>query len=415
MFLSAFIFALFSCGDENSCENECPAGFIQDVNCDCFDLSGSSEDYERVTSNITTDAVWTADKVWILGGRIAVEAGATLSIEPGTIIKGEAGAQNNATALLVARGAKLNACGSADAPIIFTSVADEITPERVAAGNFTSPNLDTNVNGLWGGLIILGYAPISVEGNGETAQIEGIPTSDQNGLYGGNEVSDNSGTICYVSIRHGGTNIGEGNEINGLTLGGVGRSTTINNIEVAANQDDGIEWFGGTVTVTNALVWGCGDDGMDTDQAWNGVCDNWIVAVPSGGSAMELDGPEGDFTQGCNGFDNGTIYCGNNISAIVDWDDNTNTGVTNLYFYGIDEGYDPSVGFASFGGDGECTTGTWEYSAPGGYDVGTLLQDAPAGAVTLVTEGSNSVGADASVFGWTLGAQSGTLESIGLQ
>ena len=84
-------------------------------------------------------------------------------------------------------------------------------------------------------------------------QIEGIPASDLNGLYGGTEATDNSGVLKYISIRHGGANIGEGNEINGLTLGGVGSGTTIENIEIVANDDDGIEWFGGTVNVKNGL------------------------------------------------------------------------------------------------------------------------------------------------------------------
>ena len=91
-------------------------------------------------------------------------------------------------------------------------------------------------------------------GNVTEFQIEGIPASDANGLYGGNDATDNSGTITYVSIRHGGGEIGEGNEINGLTLAGVGSATTINNIEVVANVDDGIEFFGGTVNASNLLV-----------------------------------------------------------------------------------------------------------------------------------------------------------------
>ncbi len=81
--------------------------------------------------------------------------------------------------------------------------------------------LPTTQRGLWGGLLIMGNAPASVEG-GTTAQIEGIPATDPNGAYGGTDAADNSGVIKYVSIRFGGSNIGEGNEINGLTLGGVG-------------------------------------------------------------------------------------------------------------------------------------------------------------------------------------------------
>ena len=114
-----------------------------------------------ITSNITANTTWYADTVYQLGGRITVTSGATLTIQPGTVIKGEAGTGSNATALLVARGGKLMAEGTVSLPIIFTSVADEITPEMVAAGNFASPNLDPTVNGLWGGLIVLGNAKIS--------------------------------------------------------------------------------------------------------------------------------------------------------------------------------------------------------------------------------------------------------------
>ena len=175
-----------------------------------------------VNSNVTSNTTWYSDTTYQLGSRVSVESGATLTIQPGTVIKGEAGAGANATALVVARGAKLMAQGTASAPIIFTSVADELTPDDVASGNFASPNLDPTINGLWGGVIILGNAKISASnsaGDVSEVQIEGIPTSDANGLYGGTDDADNSGTLQYISIRHGGTNIGSGNEINGLTMG----------------------------------------------------------------------------------------------------------------------------------------------------------------------------------------------------
>src|SRR5690606_16031696 len=163
---------------------------------------------------------------------------------------------------VVDQGGKLMAEGTPTKPIIFTSVLDGIEPGE------TTGTLGTSDTGLWGGLIVLGRAPISVNGDLETAHIEGIPADESNGQYGGTDVADNSGVIKYISIRHGGVTIGEDNEINGLTLGGVGNGTVIENVEVIANQDDGIEWFGGSVNVTNALVWASGDDGFDADQAW---------------------------------------------------------------------------------------------------------------------------------------------------
>jgi hypothetical protein len=300
------------------------------------------EDETVVTSNITTNTTWTSDKVWVLGGRITVTNGVTLTIEAGTVIKGQAGAGANATALLIARGGKLMAEGTATLPIIFTSIADEITPEDVVAGRFASPNLEPTVNGLWGGVIVLGKAQISASNsNGDLSevQIEGIPTSDQNGLYGGNEDADNSGVIKYISIRHGGTNIGSGNEINGLTLGGVGSGTVIENVEVVGNQDDGIEWFGGTVNVKNVVVWNVGDDGIDTDQAWRGTLDNFFVITPSG-HCFELDGPEGTFMGG-HTITNGSILASteDRVSEdLINVDDNSIVDLSNLYITGIEAG-----------------------------------------------------------------------------
>lgn len=256
--------------------------------------NGGGSDVVTISQNIAANETWSSSKTYILAGRITVLAGATLTIEPGTVIKGQVGTGANATALLIARGAKLMAEGTADKPIIFTTVGDEITKEDVAAGKFASPNLAPDANGLWGGVLICGKASISA--SAAEIQIEGIPTSDQNGLYGGSDDADNSGVIKYISIRHGGANIGSGNEINGLTLAGVGSGTVIENVEVVGNQDDGIEWFGGTVSVKNALVWNAGDDAIDADQSWGGTLDNFVVITP-GDHVFELDGAEGTMTR----------------------------------------------------------------------------------------------------------------------
>lgn len=293
-----------------------------------------------VTSNITTNTTWDAKKVWILGGRIAVTSGATLTIEPGTIIKGQAGAGASATALIVARGGKLNAAGTATKPIIFTSVADKLSIADVAAGKFASPNLEPTVNGLWGGLIILGKAKISASSSGAQkteVQIEGIPTSDPNGLYGGSDDADNSGVFKYISVRHGGTEIGSGNEINGITLGGVGSGTVFENIEVVGNQDDGIEWFGGTVNGKNIVVWGAGDDGLDTDQAFRGTITNFAI-ISAGGSSFELDGPEGTFGVDLNvghTFDKGFVNVSGSAGHFIDNDANTQVKLSNIYATGF--------------------------------------------------------------------------------
>ncbi|NNF01137.1 MAG: hypothetical protein HKN22_00490, partial [Bacteroidia bacterium] len=192
----------------------------------------------------------------ILDGGVFVNSGQVLTIEQGTTIKGKSGQGEEASAFIVARGAKINAVGTASEPIIFTSESDN------------GSNLPATARGLWGGVIILGNATLN-SATGETA-IEGIPTSETRGLYGGNNDNDNSGTLKYVSIRHGGTDIGAGNEINGLTLGGVGSGTIIEYIEIVANNDDGIEFFGGTVNTKYLISAFCGDDAIDYDEGYRG-------------------------------------------------------------------------------------------------------------------------------------------------
>lgn len=362
-----------------------------------------------VTDNISANETWTSDNVYQLASRITVLDGATLTIEPGTIIKGEAGTGANATALLVARGGKLMAEGTATAPIIFTSVADEITPEDITAGNFESPNLDPDINGLWGGVLVLGNATISASNDNDEdiseVQIEGIPTSDSNGLYGGTDDADDSGVITYISIRHGGANIGQGNEINGLTLGGVGNATTVENIEVVANQDDGIEWFGGTVNVTNAVVWNAGDDAIDTDQSWGGTLDNFVVVTPSDNN-FELDGPEGSYVAG-HVIKNGSIIASSEdvtSDDLINTDDESVVDLENLYFKGIAEGQvinrvDHVEGVVTF------TNIILDIpSTPADTLDAHVNGTVPAGVVTGTTSQANT-----SVFAWTWASIAGGL------
>jgi len=197
---------------------------------------------------------WTADNTYLLQGRVFVDDGSVLIIEPGTIIKGAPGEKENASALVVARGGKIYAEGTPARPIIFTSANDDLTNPLVPAFDEA---------GLWGGVIMLGNAPINFPGG--VANIEGIPDTEPRGEYGGTDEDDCSGVVKYVSIRHGGTEIGAGNEINGLTMGGVGRGTVISHVEVFANLDDGFEWFGGTVNCDHLVAAFCGDDAFDID------------------------------------------------------------------------------------------------------------------------------------------------------
>ncbi|MEE4197237.1 MAG: hypothetical protein V2I54_06305 [Bacteroidales bacterium] len=227
----------------------------------------------------TGTITWTKDKNYILDGFVFVNPGQTLTIEPGTVIRAKTGQGEKASALIVARGGKIIAQGTKDEPIIFTVEDDDL-----------EGSVPLEARGLWGGIIILGNAQLNTEFN--EARIEGIPLFESRGIYGGNNNNDNSGILKYVSIRHGGTNIGDGNEINGLTLGGVGSGTTIENVEVISNEDDGFEFFGGNVNCKYLVSAFCGDDAFDFDQGYRGKGQFFLaIQAPSLGDHLaEHDG-----------------------------------------------------------------------------------------------------------------------------
>jgi hypothetical protein len=266
------------------------------------------------SGSLTTDETWNSDNIYELANKVVVPDGITLTIEAGTIIKGREGNGSLATALIVARGGKIMAEGTSNAPIIFTSVLDNIEVGQKVGSNLTEFDREK-----WGGLIVLGRAPISAENGDTEAQIEGIPADDTFGRYGGDDAADNSGVLKYISIRHGGALIGDGNEINGLTLGGVGNGTVVENVEVVANLDDGIECFGGTVNITNAIVVWQGDDAIDLDQNYSGTINNFVIIQNSGANsdeALEIDGPENaTYTEGLFTLTNGTIISDGQGSA----------------------------------------------------------------------------------------------------
>jgi hypothetical protein len=369
-----------------------------------------------VNSNISANTTWETGKTYVLGGRIAVTSGNTLTIQPGVLVKGEVGSGSNATALIIARGAKIDAQGTAASPIIFTTVADEIIPGEIA-----SPNLEPNLSGLWGGLIVLGNAKGSFAGDVTETQIEGIPPSDTNGLYGGSDNEDNSGIIKFVSIRHGGANIGEGNEINGLTLGAVGSGTTIENVEIIGNQDDGVEFFGGTVRIKNAIVWNPGDDGFDTDQAWAGTLDNFIViSGDETDHCLEIDGPEGSYNAG-HTLKNGTIK-GNAVSQLGDFRDGARGTFENIYFFNFtDPATTSGRGDLSLSGDKTLATfaeGSLKFikleaTLADGVALSTVFKNGTESFATSVATGANTVGADAAVFStWSWASVAGQLSGL---
>jgi hypothetical protein len=253
---------------------------------------GTATNEVVVTNDITTDTDWTADNVYVLDGLVFVNDGATLSIQPGTTVKARFNTNistgEGASALIIRRGGMITAQGTASAPIVFTSEFDDGT-------------LTASDRGLWGGVIILGRA--TTNETSQNIQIEGIP-SETPAEYGGTADDDNSGTLRYVSIRHGGFSISgvPGDEINGLTLGAVGSGTTIEYVDVFANFDDCYEWFGGTVNTRYLVGAFCGDDTFDYDQGFRGKGQFWfsIQATDEAGRAGEHDG--GDTNETGNPF-----------------------------------------------------------------------------------------------------------------
>jgi hypothetical protein len=186
-------------------------------------------------------------------GEDAGNSGVTLTIEPGTTIYGDPASGGF---LSVQQGSFIEANGTADAPIVFTSAQ--------AVGNRARSD--------WGGIILNGKAPINncSDGGGEvagcTAQAEGDA-----GTYGGDDPADSSGSLQYVRIEFGGSEISPENEVNGLALQGVGSGTTLSHIQVHMNKDDGIEFFGGTVNADHLVITGAGDDSLDWTDGWSGT------------------------------------------------------------------------------------------------------------------------------------------------
>ncbi len=234
-----------------------------------------------------------ADNEYLLDGNVFVEEGATIVIPAGTVIRGKAVPSTGdiSSALIIARGGRIEATGTAAKPIIFTAELDDLN---------STTDLTATDNQLWGGVIILGKAPIGSNidagvGFPQTG-IEGVPSTELRALYGGTDPEDDSGIFTYVSIRHGGSILASDNEINGLTIGGVGSKTIMHHIEVFANKDDGIEIFGGTLNLSHVIAAFVGDDGLDFDQSWNGFIQFAMTITYDGAilgeHAVEYDGSE---------------------------------------------------------------------------------------------------------------------------
>ncbi len=212
---------------------------------------------------------------WVLSGSVNVQDGVTLTINQGTTIYFDATSAQTSY-LAIQQGAKIMAEGSVNNRILLTSTNE--------LGSCTRPE-----GGDWGGLVVNGKATINV---GMTAEGEG-----GSGTYGGNNDSDNSGVITYVVLKYAGRVIGVDNELNGFSFNGVGSETTIHHIQSYMGEDDGIEFFGGTVSVKYAISTGSKDDSFDWTHGWRGNGQFWVVEQLDGRGdrGIEADNLEDNF------------------------------------------------------------------------------------------------------------------------
>lgn len=272
---------------------------------------------------------------YILEAITIVQPGVTLTFPAGAVVRGQPGENlvfnedgslasgTAAGTLLVSRGGALVANGTSTDPVIFTTAMDSnrgryadgdtfldanpttapLAPVTIGTGSSSDPQFENN--SLWGAVTLLGYAPTnrgsaSTGVNGE-AYIEGFGGTSEPYTYGGHLPNDSSGSLSYVSIRHSGLTIVEGDEQQGLTLGGVGSGTTLEFVEIYCSGDDGIEIFGGTANLRNVVISNVDDDCFDLDQGWTGNCqfllllgtDNPVTNANTD-SIGEWDGMDGD-------------------------------------------------------------------------------------------------------------------------
>ncbi|MBK7669128.1 MAG: T9SS type A sorting domain-containing protein [Sphingobacteriaceae bacterium] len=256
-----------------------------------------------VNSNITTNTTWATGQTILLQGPIFVKNNSVLTIQPGVIVLGDKGTPSSA--LIITKGSQLQAVGTASNPIVFTS------NQPVGASNRSV--------GDWGGIILCGQAQINVPGG--IANIEGLTVSADT-EYGSTSPNnnDNSGTLKYVRIEFGGYVFAANKEINGLTMGGVGKATTIDHIQCSFTNDDGFEWFGGTVNAKYLVSFRNLDDDFDTDFGYSGMVQfGLIVRDPALADVPAVSTSEGfESDNDATGSSNTPLTSGifSNITAI---------------------------------------------------------------------------------------------------
>jgi len=231
---------------------------------------------------------WTNNNYYLLRGAVFVNEGATLNIQAGTRVIGEAGSVGT---LIVRRGGILNALGTRDQPIVFTS--DQPVGSRA--------------RGDWGGIIINGRAPVNIPGG------EGVGEADT-GVYGGDNPNDNSGSMRYVRVEFAGTEFSPDNELNGIAFQAVGRGGSYDFIQIHMNKDDGLEWFGGTADLKHAVVTNAADDSTDWTFGWSGRLQYVVVSQRGDDADAGIEADNNEFNNELLPRSNPTIfnvtYCG---------------------------------------------------------------------------------------------------------
>jgi PKD repeat protein len=257
-------------------------------------VAGIAAPIKSVVGDITSNTTWSKDTIYILNGYVYVKNNATLTIEAGTLIKGDA---SNKGCLIITRNGRINANGTRNMPIVFTS--------NKAAGS--------RQPGDWGGVVILGKArtnrptdcstcpgsSVAASEPGIQNAVEGdLDNASGDGLYGGTDDNHNSGVFRYVRLEYGGVVITPGNEINGLTMGGVGKATQMDHIQVTQANDDAFEWFGGNVDAKYLISHRNIDDDLDVDFGYTGKVQFAVVLRDSNwydiGSGPTTNGWESD-------------------------------------------------------------------------------------------------------------------------
>ncbi len=379
----SIVIALFT-----SCERDTTSEIVININ-----QEGTSNDTVNLTpttGTITEDITLEADIEYMLTGATIVSSGVTLTIEPGTIIKAEAGPN---VYLAIEQGAQIIADGTASNPIIFTS-------------NSTAPSA-----GDWGGIILLGRAPVnSVTGTSTaTSEIGNLP-------YGGNVTDDNSGILRYVRVQYSGGAADGQSENNGFSFYGVGNGTTIEYIQAFEGADDGVEFFGGTVNASFVAVVNAQDDSIDWTEGYSGTLSNAYILQGNGvgDEAFECDGFNTDFTNASGAFSNPTV---NNVTIESESgsDDSTRGFLlragtqgtfTNILIVGKNTGISVDDDEASTPTSQNVTDGTLTFTDVTFTDVTSNTSiDGTATEGDLVSGIGNGTGTDVATWGagWTVG------------